>query len=298
MLSTDPPLSNTDDTDDQEYGVVDFPRNEWPRDYFFPGKRSDIRYAAQAASRNLARAIRDRQPIDGTDFDMGILEIRRIAKTVREWHQWLRDASAETVDTAKDVLAKQAPELLAPLDLDQGDSTLREGRVLACMDQLWNAYDSDEYNANPSPWSAVDALVASYGPPDDATSREWAAWQYDPETDASRNVKLTWDGTTIHQEILTDWAPMVYASESRARDNVSEMCASDHAPSPGLSTSPSHSTSSQSSKSGEDELADPIVSLVDIRSLDDDEDHEPDNVNKTRSDDVARIDLRVHGLPR
>ncbi|BEJ14234.1 hypothetical protein CspHIS471_0400010 [Cutaneotrichosporon sp. HIS471] len=232
MHSTHPPLSNTTN---QEYGLVDFPRKEWPQDYFFPGKRSCIRFAAQAASGNLARAIRDRQSIDSIDFDMGILDIvielndqlressrlehRGIAKTVREWHQWLREAFTETVDTAKAVLARQAPELLAPLD--QWDSTLCEGRVLACMDQLWNADDSDEYCANPSPWSAVEALVERYGPPDDATSREWIACKYDAESDAWRDVKLTWDGTTIHQEFLTNWAPMVFASESRARDNVS-----------------------------------------------------------------------------
>ncbi|BEJ15397.1 hypothetical protein CspHIS471_0500020 [Cutaneotrichosporon sp. HIS471] len=206
-----------------EYAPFVFPRDTWPTKSYFPPRglarattETRIRFAAQQASRKLARALKhEDEPVDGADFDMGVVDVvlqlldqdrtrcfnaqTTLTDTVAAWHLWLSETSAEVAEIGKEAMEQAPPgsAQLANTVLAPDGIQRRSGLVLSCINQLWRIRDTRE-SYNPPPMTpAARAVLARYGPGAIEKSLVRPTVVMDVHGGLLRTVYIGWDGREV-----------------------------------------------------------------------------------------------------
>ncbi|BEI95036.1 uncharacterized protein CcaverHIS019_0706170 [Cutaneotrichosporon cavernicola] len=285
-------MSDALPTVSSECDPITFPRDEWPhKSYYTPGwpmsKASlnlQVRFAAQQASRKLARAVMHGtlDDIDRVDFDFAVIDVvlqlndqarveSRAAKvsvsgSVADWHVWLRAAAAEVADTGMRTLAKlpgaeRVIALWAPRNPTcndvPGDLAL-ERLVVEYMDQLWQLRDTNEGYAPPPPSTAARAALRRYGPGDVEKSGLWDTLAVDTRTGVITRFKRNWQGVPVEEDCNAQGVPGPVAAmrvDRHAQANSDEALWEAGTSSPDLCPSTDTTTTDDSISSSESVLA-------------------------------------------
>ncbi|BEI80713.1 hypothetical protein CcaverHIS002_0112420 [Cutaneotrichosporon cavernicola] len=199
-----------------------FPRDRWPTKSYFPPRglarataETRVRFAAQQASRKLARALAHADgPADAADFDMGVVDAvlqlldqartrcvdtqTALTDSVAAWHVWLREASAAVAEIGKETM-EQAPgcaqfvnTVLAPEEMQR-----RSDLVISCINQVWRIGDTRVSYSPPPMTPAVRAVLARYGPGDMEKSLVRPTVVMDVHGSQLRTVYIGWDGQQV-----------------------------------------------------------------------------------------------------